>query len=135
VATVGPWVYERAGRAPDATSGLASLGPVHALPSSVVAALTLVVGYAVAAATGIRALGGLVLLAGLAVCWVLWRDRAGTSTAVSLVVAFGVVFAASHLLALAIGAWPSVLVVSALMAGLAWLLADRRAPVSSGSPG
>jgi hypothetical protein len=102
---------------------------VHALPSSVVAALTLVVGYAVAAATGVRPLGGLVLLGGLALCWVLWTDRAGTTTAVTLVVAFVVAFAGSHLLALAIGAWPSVLVVAALMAGLAWLLADRRAPV------
>ena len=48
----------------------------------------------------------------------------------TLVVAFGVAFAASHLLAVVIGAWPSVLVVAALMGGLAWLLADRRVPVS-----
>ena len=103
---------------------------MHTLPSSLVAALSLVVGYAVAAGTGVRPLGGLVLLAGLAVCWVLWRERAGTTTAVTLVVAFGVAFAASHLLALAIGAWPSVLGVSALMAAVAWRLADRRVPVS-----
>lgn len=102
---------------------------MRALPSSLVAALALIVGYAVAAGTGVRPLGGLVLLAGLALCWVLWTNRAGTTTAVTLVVAFGVAFAASHLLALAIGAWPSVLVVAALMAGLAWLLADRRTPV------
>jgi hypothetical protein len=42
-----------------------------------------------------------------------------------------VAFAGSHLLALVIGAWPSVLVVAALMAGLAWLLADRRALAST----
>ena len=103
---------------------------MRAIPSSLVAALTLVVGYAVAAGTGVRALGGIVLLVGLALCWVLWTGRAGTTTAVVLVVAFGVAFAGSHLLALAIGAWPSVLVVAGLMAGLAWQLADRRAPVS-----
>jgi hypothetical protein len=100
------------------------------LPSSLVAALTLVLGYAVAAGTGVRPLGGLVLLAGLALCWVLWTARAGTATAVLLVVGFAVAFAASHLLALAIGAWPSVLVVSGLMAGLAWLLADRQVPAA-----
>lgn len=108
---------------------------MRTLPSSLVAALSLVVGYAVAAGTGVRSLGGLVLLVGLAGCWVLWRDRAGTTTAVTLVVAFGVAFAASHLLALVIGAWPSVLVVAALMAGLAWLLADRQPSASKVSQG
>jgi hypothetical protein len=103
---------------------------VRAAPSSLVAALTLVLGYAVAAGTGVRPLGGVVLLAGLAFCWVLWSARAGTTTAVTLVVAFGVAFAGSHLLALVISAWPSVLVVAGLMAGLSWLLADRRAPVA-----
>jgi hypothetical protein len=101
---------------------------MRAIPSSLIAALTLVLGYAVAAGTGVRALGGIVLLVGLAVCWLLWTATAGTSRAVALVVAFGVAFAGSHLLALAIGAWRSVLVVAGLMAGLAWLLADRRAP-------
>ena len=103
---------------------------MRVVPSSLVAALTLVLGYAVAAGTGVRPLGGVVLLAGLAFCWVLWSARAGTTTAVTLVVAFGVAFAGSHLLALVISAWPSVLVVAGLMAGLAWLLADRRAPVA-----
>ena len=68
---------------------------MRAVPSSLVAALTLVVGYAVAAGTGVRPLGGVVLLAGLAFCWVLWTERAGTTTAVTLVVAFGVAFAGS----------------------------------------
>jgi hypothetical protein len=108
---------------------------MRTLPSSLLASLTLVAGYAVAAGTGVRPLGGLVLLAGLALCWVLWSARAGTTTAVALVVAFGVAFAASHLLARAIGAWPSVLVVATLMGGLAWLAADRRAPAASRSQG
>jgi hypothetical protein len=95
-----------------------------------VAALTLVLGYAVAAGTGVRPLGGLVLLAGLAFCWVLWSARAGTTTAVTMVVAFGVAFAGSHLLALVMPAWPSVLIVAGLVAGLSWWLADRRALVA-----
>ena len=99
---------------------------MRAVPSALVAALTLVLGYAVAAGTGVRPLGGVVLVVGLAFCWVLWRARAGTATAVTLVVAFGVAFAGSHLLALVIPAWPCVLIVAAGMAGLAWLLADRR---------
>lgn len=103
---------------------------MRAVPSSVVAALTLVLGYAVAAGTGVRPLGGLVLLAGLAFCWVLWSARAGTRTAVALVVAFGVAFAGSHLLARVIPAWPSVLIVAVAMAGLSWRLADSRAPVA-----
>ena len=102
---------------------------MRSLPSSLVAALTLVVGYAVAAGTGVRPLGGIVLLIGLGVCWVLWTSRSGTTTGVILVVAFLIAFAASHLLALAIPAWPSVLIVAAVMAGLSWWLADRRAPV------
>jgi hypothetical protein len=36
-------------------------------------------------------------------------------------------FIASHLLALAIGAWPSVLFVSAALAAVAWTQADARA--------
>jgi len=103
---------------------------MRAVPSAVVAALTLVLGYAVAAGTGARPLGGLVLLAGLAFCWVLWNARAGTRTALALVVAFGVAFVGSHLLALVIPAWPSVLIVAVAMAALSWRLADRRAPVA-----
>jgi hypothetical protein len=102
---------------------------MSSVPSSLVAALTLVVGYAVAAGTGVRPLGGIVLLVGLGVCWVLWTNRAGTTTAVILAVAFVIAFAASHLLALAIAAWPSVLIVAAVMAGLSWWLADRRTSV------
>jgi hypothetical protein len=102
---------------------------MRSLPSSLVAALSLVLGYAVAAGTGVRPLGGIVLLVGLGVCWVLWTNRAGTTTAVVLVLAFIIAFAVSHVLALAIPAWPSVLIVAAVMAGLSWWLADRRAAV------
>ena len=53
-----------------------------------VAAASLVLGFAVAQATGVRALGGLVLVAGAAWCAVRWRASAGTGAAVALVVAY-----------------------------------------------
>jgi hypothetical protein len=37
-------------------------------------------------------------------------------------------FVLSHLLALAIGAWPSVLLVAAAMAAAAWTRADAQPP-------
>jgi len=94
--------------------------------TALVSALSLVVGYAVAAGTGVRALGGVVLLVALAWCVLRWRARAGTPTAAGLAAAYVVLFVVSHLLARAIGAWPSVLAVAAAMGGLAWALADAR---------
>jgi hypothetical protein len=60
----------------------------------VVAALTLMLGFAVAELSGVRALGGVVLVAGAA--WV--YARAG----VVPVIAMAVTFVAAHLIA---GAW------------------------------
>ena len=94
--------------------------------TALVSALSLVVGYAVAAGTGVRALGGVVLLVALAWCVLRWRALAGTPTAAGLAVAYVALFVVSHLLARAIGAWPSVLAVAAAMGGLAWTLADAR---------
>jgi hypothetical protein len=69
-----------------------------------------------------------VLLAALALCWVRWQHR-GTAVAVGLSLLFVVLFVLSHLLALAIGAWPAVIAVSFVMAAVVWLAAD--APRSS----
>ena len=96
-------------------------------PTAPVAAGTLIVGYAVAASTGSRPLGGVVLLIGGVWCIQAWMRRHGARTAATLA---GVGFAAlvlSHVLALAIGAWPSVLLVAAAMALAAWRRADVRA--------
>jgi len=73
--------------------------PRRTLPA--VAALTFIAGFAVAELTGVRALGGLVLVA----------------TAVLVVIALAL-FVLSHPLGHAIGAWPAV-VVSASLAALA----------------
>jgi hypothetical protein len=55
-----------------------------------------------------------------------WTRRHGAPTAARLAgVGLGA-FVASHVLALALGAWPSVLIVAAATALVVWLLADAR---------
>jgi hypothetical protein len=98
------------------------------IPTAPVAAASLIAGYAVAAGTGSRPLGGVVLLAGGAWCIREWRRRHDTRTAVTLGGVGLAAFVASHLLALAIGAWPAVLLVAAVMAAAAWARADARIP-------
>jgi hypothetical protein len=100
---------------------------VRAAPTAPLAAGSLIAGYAIVAATGSRPLGGVVLaIGGLSCIWI-WRRRHGARTAATLA---GVGFAAlvlSHVLALAVGAWPSVLIVAAATAAATWALADARA--------
>ena len=71
-----------------------------------------------------RALGGIVLLAAVLVCALGWR-RSGAGVAAGLVRLYLTLFAASHVLAGAVGAWTSVLLVSAAMAAASFA-ADRR---------
>jgi hypothetical protein len=97
---------------------------MRALPTAPVAATSLIVGYAVVAVSGSRPLGGLVLALGGLWCIVTWARRHGTRTAVGLGCAGFGAFVASHLLALAIGAWPSVLITAAGLAVAAWVWAD-----------
>jgi hypothetical protein len=78
----------------------------------------------VVAGSGSRLLGGLVLLAGGAVCARLWLRRRGPRTAAALTSAALVIFVASHVLALLIGAWPAVLSTAAVMAAASWVYAD-----------
>jgi hypothetical protein len=99
---------------------------VAAIPTAPVAAGTLITGFAVAAATGSRPLGGVVLLCGGLWCVREWQRRHGARTALALGgFGFGA-FVLSHVLALVVGAWPSVLIVSAAMAAAAWTQADAR---------
>jgi hypothetical protein len=99
---------------------------VRLTPTAPVAAGSLIAGYAVASAAGSRPLGGVVLLAGGLWCVRAWTQRNDTRTAVTLACAGLAAFALSHVLALAIGAWPAVLLVAAAMAAMAWLRADAR---------
>jgi hypothetical protein len=96
------------------------------VPTAPVAAASLIVAYAVAVGTGSRPLGGVVLALGGLWCIQMWRRRHGTRTAATLACVGLGAFVISHVLALAIGAWPAVLLVSAVMATVAWMQADAR---------
>lgn len=90
------------------------------------AAGSLLLGFAVAQATGVRPLGGVVLAIGAGWCAVQWRARAGTFAALALVVLYLAGFAASHVIADAFGTWGAVLFVSAVVGAAAWVVADAR---------
>ncbi len=100
---------------------------VRLTPTAPVAGGTLIAGYAVAAGSGSRLLGGVVLLIGGLWCILAWNRRHGAATAATLAAVGLGALVLSHLLALAIGAWPSVLLVAAVMAAAAWSRADARA--------
>src|SRR5262245_4698219 len=96
------------------------------IPTAPLASASLIAGYAVAAGSGSRPLGGLVLAAGGLWCVREWARRNDARTAAALAGAGVVAFAGSHVLALALGAWPAVLVAAGAMGATTWLLADAR---------
>ena len=99
---------------------------MRTIPTAPVAAGSLITGYAVAVASGSRPVGGVVMLIGGMWCIREWTRRRGPRTAITLAcVALGA-FIVSHVLALGIGAWPAVLLVSAIVAAVTWLRADSR---------
>jgi hypothetical protein len=102
----------------------ARLQRVRATPTAPVAGATLILGYAVAVSTGSRPLGGVVLLVGGLWCIQTWRQRHGPRTAGTLACAGIGAFVFSHVLALAIGAWPSVVLVAVALAAAVWSRAD-----------
>ncbi|HEY5431686.1 MAG TPA: hypothetical protein VIK04_21420 [Solirubrobacteraceae bacterium] len=91
-----------------------------------IAAAGLVAGFGVAVASGSRPLGGVVLAGFGLACVAVWLRRDGRRIAIQLTAAGLVAFALSHVLGLVIGAWPSVIVVSAVMAALCWRVSDAR---------
>ncbi len=94
------------------------------LPTALIAALTLVVGFAAAQAVS-QPVGGAVLLVGVAWC-VLREARRTAAWRLLLVVLVGAAaFAASHALAGTLGPWPSVLLAAAVLGATAWTLVDR----------
>jgi len=94
-------------------------------PTAPVAAGSLVAGYVVARETGVRPLGGVVLLVAGGWCARAWTRRAGPATATALVVVYVAAFAGAHPLAKRIGAWPSVFTSAAVSGAASWVLADR----------
>jgi hypothetical protein len=99
------------------------------LPTWPLAAGTLLLGFAVAEITGVRAAGGVVLFLGALACGLRWRLLLGLPRALALVTAFLAGFALAHPLGHAIGSWPAVLLVAALVGAATWRVADRPATV------
>ena len=94
-------------------------------PTAPIAAGSLIVGYLVARESGVRPLGGAVLVTAGGWCARSWARRTGPVTAAVLLGIYTAGFVGSHRLAKRIGAWPAVLTVAALSGASAWVLADR----------
>lgn len=100
------------------------LWPMRPLPTWPIAAGALVLGFGVAEITGVRALGGVVLFLGALACGLRWRVLLGLPRALALVAVFLAAFALAHPLGEAIGSWPAVLLVAAVVGGVVWRVAD-----------
>ncbi len=94
------------------------------VPTSLLAALGLITGFGTAVGTGSRPAGGAVLALFGLTCIYFWVRRDGSATAMRLTLVGLAAFAMSHVLGLAIGAWPSVLLVSAVTAWFCWRWSD-----------
>lgn len=118
----------RPARRPSRRPALRPRGPWGGLPTAVLAAVTLVGAFALAQGTGVRALGGLVLVVG--VVWCAWRSlpAAGVGRVAAVVALGAVCFVAAHVLAPHLGAWPSVALVAVVLGAGTWGLVDRRPP-------
>ena len=92
------------------------------LGAALLAAATLMVGFAVASISGNRALGGAVLIiGGLACAWTWWRI-AGPLRALIAVGIAAFAFVVSHPLGAVITSWGAVLLVSAITAVAAYYI-------------
>lgn len=101
------------------------------LLAPIAGAASLIAGFAVAQATGLRWLGGIVVIAGGAWCaWQFYR-LAGLARTIAAVTIFAIAFVVSHPLGNVIGAWPAVLVVSVLAALITGVLVRRTSPMSA----
>src|SRR5215211_5638547 len=96
----------------------------------VVAAATFIAGFGIAELTGVRAVGGIVLIAGGAWCARRALQIAGPWAAGALMVFALVLFVVSHPLGHLIGAWPAVALSAAVLAGVASALIARRGVVT-----
>jgi hypothetical protein len=85
----------------------------------------LIGGFAVARYTGRRELGGVILIAAGSACGRVWLRSSGPGVMGLLLGVYAAAFGGSHALAKKIGAWPSVLTVTAIAAGVTHALADR----------
>ena len=92
-----------------------------------VASATLIIGFAVARATGVVWIGGIVLvLGGLWCAWKWWRTL-GLVVALLGVAVYFVGFVLSHPFAKLVGAWPSTIIVALVAGALACVIEVRAA--------
>jgi hypothetical protein len=117
---------------PQSTRAPHAAGRLARLPTAPLVAAGLIGGFGVAVGSGSRPLGGVVLAACGLACIAVSSRRDRRRTTVALTAAGLIAFAASHPLGHLIGAWPSVLVVSAVTAALCWALSDRHRPSAPG---
>jgi hypothetical protein len=99
---------------------------IERMPTSLLAAAGLIAGFGTAVGSGSRPLGGAVMAAFGLTCIYFWVKRDGRQTAVRLTLVGLAAFVLSHALGLVIGAWPSVLLVSALTAWACWKWSDSK---------
>lgn len=101
--------------------------------TAVVAGASLLLGFAVAELTGVRGLGGVVLLVALLWCvraW--WRLSPGTAAALSLV--YLLAFVGAHVVARWVGAWPAVGAAAVLVAVVVHLMTTRGPGIARPGP-
>lgn len=99
---------------------------LNRLPTALLLSAGLVGGFALAQQTGVRPLGGAAMLAANAVAARQWYAVGGAPLAAGLTAVYWTAMGVSHPIATKVGVWPAVLGVTAVSAGAAWLLADRR---------
>ena len=104
------------------------------VPTSLLAAIGLIAGFGTASATGSRPAGGGVLAVFGLTCIYFWVRRDGSGPAARLTLVGLAAFVLSHILGLAIGAWPSVLLVSAATAWFCWRWSDSKVFGSAAGP-
>ncbi|MGH2832336.1 MAG: hypothetical protein ACRDK2_06135 [Solirubrobacteraceae bacterium] len=107
----------------------------YRISTAPIAAGSMIAGYAVSVGSGSRALGGLVLAIGGLWCIWVWGNQHGYKRAAALGMVGLTMLVVSHLLALAIGAWPAVLVSAGVVALVAWYYADAPWSVSDSAAG
>ncbi len=104
------------------------------VPTSLLAPLGLITGFGTAVGTGSRPVGGVVMALFGLTCIYFWVRRDGNATALRLTLVSLTAFVLSHALGLVIGAWPAVLVVSAITAWFCWRWSDQKVFRSAAGP-
>jgi hypothetical protein len=103
---------------------------VRQLRTAPIVAAGLLGGWGMVDLTGSRAAGGVVLFLLGCCAGFAWLFRDGWRTTVALAVVYLGCFVLAHILGLAIGSWPAVIVVAAIAAGASYRWSDRSRPAS-----